>query len=312
MSMSVSSSEEGGGGLRAHLSKSACFDFARLIAERLMTSSTCLGVYIVMIALNLWILMWEFTGGKSHWLVLATETIINFLLIVEVIVNTISIENYFSSPLNVVDFIITLTCLVFFVMFLVEESKGDDDLTLIDMTVLSLRYAFQMLRLLFLLYRGRKVRLLTQSNDIQFIQLASNAHDENDAFPLTSFQFLAQRGDMLSHLRDQREWSESSPSQTHVHPPAPAFAASSLVRTGSEPQTPSPSSAPISSFSKRLTEINFALDASPSTILEYHTQPSPLSWSGRSSQASSFINNDDDDNDNEDEATHRFTQAALA
>jgi hypothetical protein len=68
-----------------------------------------------MMVLQAFVLVWEFIGGShAHWIVIVVEALISLMLVVEVTINIITIPDYFRRCFNVVDFVITVLCILFF------------------------------------------------------------------------------------------------------------------------------------------------------------------------------------------------------
>jgi hypothetical protein len=157
-----------------HRDDTAAPDFyerLRIVAVRLRNTSSCLGLYVTLIILNLFVLLWELLGGSSHWAVLAIEAVINVLLVLEVAVNLLTLGwSYWEAWGNRADFIITVFCVLFFILYVEEEYPLDEskELSYVDTILIATRYIVQLGRLAFIAYRGRQTTKFLQQEDVQF------------------------------------------------------------------------------------------------------------------------------------------------
>ena len=142
-----------------------------LVTARLKGTPTCLLIYIVLILLNVVVMAYEYNGGSTrHWLAILLESIINLVLTLEVLTSILQQRwSYFHHSVNLIDLVLTLLCLLFFVLFLVNPpSATDDHYSEIDIAILITRYLFQLTRISVLIYRGRKTTDALTQDDIDF------------------------------------------------------------------------------------------------------------------------------------------------
>ena len=141
------------------------------VSARLKNTPTCLLIYLVLILLNVIVIAYEYNGGSTrHWLAILLETVINLVLVAEVATSILhQRSDYLRHTINVVDLVLTVLCLLFFVLFLINPpSATDERYEEIDMAILIVRYGFQLTRISVLIYRGRKTTHVLTQDDIDF------------------------------------------------------------------------------------------------------------------------------------------------
>jgi hypothetical protein len=167
------------------LLRTSCSERCRIVATRVRNTGTCLVVYLVSLLLNLFVLVWELAGGerRNHWVMISVEVVINTLLLLEVATGLISLgKQYFSTWQNRVDFVVTVFCVLFFIVLLIEEEEKasyaeDTAVSVIDVTLLILRYVIQLGRLIFIAVRGHRTSQFLQQEDVTFSSLNSSSID---------------------------------------------------------------------------------------------------------------------------------------
>ena len=141
------------------------------VSARLKGTPTCLLIYLLLILLNVFVIAYEYNGGSTrHWLAIIVETVINLVLVAEVATSILQQRSaYCQHTINLVDLLLTLLCLLFFVLFLINPpSSTDDHYSEIDIAILITRYVFQLTRISVLIYRGRKTTDALTQDDIDF------------------------------------------------------------------------------------------------------------------------------------------------
>ena len=130
--------------------------------------------------LNVVVIAWEYSGGSTrHWLAICLEAVINVILVCEVATSILHLRrHYFQHWINVLDLTLTLLCLLFFIAFLTHpppssrsdgsSGKGDGTWGTLDVTVLIVRYCFQLTRISVLIYRGRRTSDVLMQDDVDF------------------------------------------------------------------------------------------------------------------------------------------------
>jgi len=174
-------------------------DVIRRLSWRIKRSVSFLVVYIVIILANLFVLIWELTGTANYTASITLEALINLVFLIEVTVEIITQEKYFSTWWNRIDFSICMLCIISFVSFCVYDSVSDNgtntvysssavetfahndsndemsttgvtvDINDVDMVLLLLRYIFQSIRLCrFMATAARRKKNQRLENDIEF------------------------------------------------------------------------------------------------------------------------------------------------
>eukprot|EP00457_Paulinella_chromatophora_P006536 gb/GEZN01006554.1/.p1 GENE.gb/GEZN01006554.1/~~gb/GEZN01006554.1/.p1 ORF type:complete len:460 (+),score=56.18 gb/GEZN01006554.1/:88-1467(+) len=135
-------------------------------------TNTCLFLYLSVATLNIFSLAMERAYGSLHpTLVIVLESLINLVLFSEVLIAMfVQGRFYFRSFMNIFDFVVTMLCFFFFVLFLLDHTghKVQTEVMLAETSLLALRYFCQLVRLL-LIIRGLwpKSAFLAQ-HDIEF------------------------------------------------------------------------------------------------------------------------------------------------
>jgi len=137
---------------------------------QLSTTAGCFALYVIIAFLNLFVLIWELAVGSKHWGVIAVEFLINIVLLVEVVVGIVIFQaDYFRDWTKLMDFVVTLLCIIFFALFLYEDSRQEDAaLTVMDSLLLIFRYVFQGIRLTILIIRSRNKGKFFTQDDVDF------------------------------------------------------------------------------------------------------------------------------------------------
>ena len=145
------------------------------VCNRLKNTVACLLLYLVLILLNVVVIAWEYSGGSTrHWLAICLEAVINVILACEVATSILHLRRqYWHHWINIVDFTLTVLCLLFFIIFLThpppDSSRGADDTwETLDVAVLIVRYCFQLTRISVLIYRGRRTTDVLVQDDVDF------------------------------------------------------------------------------------------------------------------------------------------------
>jgi len=151
---------------------------------RLSTSSTCLFIYIVIGCLNLFLLIWQFSGGESMdpAVGIVIESLINVVLALEVVFSILAFgKEFFRKWLRILDFVITLLCITFFILYILEdEIRQNGEWRYPSTVLLVFRYSFQFIRLALIIYESNKKRHFFKQEDIEFpVEIDGNIHDEN-------------------------------------------------------------------------------------------------------------------------------------
>ena len=142
------------------------------VSARLRNTPACLLLYLVLILLNLFVIAFEWRGGSvRHPFAITLETIINVFLVAEVLTSILQQRAaYWHQTVNVIDFVLTALCVVFFVLFLSRPPSPDSDSSWsdIDVVLMIARYCFQLSRISVLIWRGRKTTDALTQEDIDF------------------------------------------------------------------------------------------------------------------------------------------------
>jgi len=184
-------------------------DVLRRLSWRVKRSVSFLVVYIIVILANLFVLIWEITGTAIYSVSITLEALINVIFLIEVTVEIMTQEKYFSSWWNRIDFLICMLCIISFVAFciyyavsgnsssvystttleIVHDDDGNDlvdggnvplDINDVDMVLLLIRYIFQSIKLCrFMATAAKRKKTQGLEKDIEFPD--SQAED----FPMT-------------------------------------------------------------------------------------------------------------------------------
>mmetsp|Transcript_19626 Transcript_19626/g.35005 ORF Transcript_19626/g.35005 Transcript_19626/m.35005 type:complete len:220 (-) Transcript_19626:25-684(-) len=150
----------------------------------LLVVLVCLLCFVVMV--------WELSGADSkHWLPLACEGLINAILVIDVTfdISSQGWKNYISQLVNVIDFVVTVTCTgLFLVLVAREESSGvyDDELSEVDVAFLCARYVFMVIRIWVVFHKAQRGAEMRQQDDVDFTKVESDNDDEDVTEPLHS------------------------------------------------------------------------------------------------------------------------------
>lgn len=179
----------------------------------------CLGVYFIIMILNLAVVIWEVAGGKFHPGIIAIETLINSCMVIEQGINIFVYSwDYFRKYLNILDFLVTIVCLIFFILFFkINLPSG------LESVFLAFRYILQLVRLATIAYRSRLRRdLLKLTEEIKFDHLDSIAMagsiESLDLFASVSPSSTAQAD--AAHASNPLAPSSTAPSLTAFVDPA--------------------------------------------------------------------------------------------
>src|SRR4051812_46018618 len=90
-------------------------------------------------------------------------------------------QSYFKQCVNVLDFVMTILCIFFFIIFVEETSPNASaadlpavgELETVDVALLILRYSFQLGRLSLLIYRSRQTTTFLVQEEVDFHQKQS-------------------------------------------------------------------------------------------------------------------------------------------
>jgi len=101
---------------------------------------------------------------------MTVEFLINIVLLAEVVVGIIIFQaDYFRDWTKLMDFVVTVLCIIFFALFLYEDSRREDAaLSVMDSLLLIFRYVFQGIRLTILIIRSRNKGKFFTQEDVDF------------------------------------------------------------------------------------------------------------------------------------------------
>jgi len=134
-------------------------------------SPTCLVIYVTLLLLNIFVVIWDVTGGHAnHWVAITIELIVNFMLILEVSITLAYLGcDYFKEWSYILDLMLTLACVSFFFIFVAyaaDSRSPTSKATLVDGLLLVLRYSIQFCRIIWFMWRSRKTTHALQVDDI--------------------------------------------------------------------------------------------------------------------------------------------------
>lgn len=140
---------------------------------RFVHSRLCLCIYVVLMVFNLCVLILELVGTTlfDRIFVMVCEGFINLFLAVEVVVDLIIFRlAYFKKWYHIIDFLLTVLCWVFYLMYIEEERPGKGGLMdlSVDSVLLGFRYAFQALRFCFVFLHSHRKKRIVSVEDIEF------------------------------------------------------------------------------------------------------------------------------------------------
>lgn len=114
---------------------------------------------------------WEGSGRGQHPLIITIEAFINLILLAEVVIGILAEKKqYFHSWLNMMDFIMTILCIAFFIVYVSTEAPEEADyMSELDAVLLGCRFLFQLGRLSLFIYRSRSTNaILFHQEEIDF------------------------------------------------------------------------------------------------------------------------------------------------
>lgn len=149
----------------------------QIFMTRLKSTRMCFGIYIVM-AVGCGIVFLTAALGSpamrnSLGFTLA-EALINLLLVLEVICDIIILgSSYFRRIGSVIDFIVTLACIIFFFTFLEEDRnmRAFGDIPALNAILLGIRYFFQLFRAMLCAVRGHTTMQMLAQDEVEVHEL---------------------------------------------------------------------------------------------------------------------------------------------
>lgn len=163
---------------------------------RFTNSRSCLFVYFLLMLLNIFVLILEISGSINnvHSMVsVVCEGVINLFLVGEVVIGMVVYQwEYFKPWANRIDFVVTFLCLIFYAVFIEEETPGQgkvmgDDFEYADTVLLGFRYAFQVFRFMSILYRGRQKKAHVVADDIDFDNVGTYSEDSGTGVAMANY-----------------------------------------------------------------------------------------------------------------------------
>jgi len=130
----------------------------KVFAVRILSSTGYYVLCFAMIAVSTFLIVWLAAGDtESHWWFVLLEVIVTVTIVLEVALQICADgKAYWESVWNIFDFIVMLLCIASFMVYLFEQNqgqKGDDTAAL---TVLTIRYVAQGLRVIALVRRAKQ------------------------------------------------------------------------------------------------------------------------------------------------------------
>lgn len=154
------------------------------ITKEIHASVWCYCLYFVMIAISLFILIWEMSGGgpENSQILFHMEWFINVVLLLEIPFGIFMVggcRRYWASNWNKFDAVVTACCTILFLLLVIRHQQylprhkratihdpvkptlaPHDDVTSLDTMLIIFRYSFQVLRTCFIIRRGHQVAAL--------------------------------------------------------------------------------------------------------------------------------------------------------
>jgi len=159
------------------------YDVIKQLAVRIKRSISYLVLYVVLIVANAFVLVWEISGRESHIAVIVLEALINLIFVLEMAVEIVTQGRtvFFLSTWNKVDFTICIFCVIFFVIFCVQEAPDNHKelSTFLDGILLTIRYLYQLGRLCRFAKKAQMTRHFQSQDDIIF----NEGLDFHESFP---------------------------------------------------------------------------------------------------------------------------------
>mmetsp|Transcript_16919 Transcript_16919/g.33056 ORF Transcript_16919/g.33056 Transcript_16919/m.33056 type:complete len:256 (+) Transcript_16919:165-932(+) len=147
----------------------------QIFMTRMKSTKVCFGIYILM-AVSCGIVFFTAAFGtngvRNSIAFTVAEALINLLLVLEVVCDIIILgRSYWTRVGNVIDFIVTLACIVFFFTFLEEDRNmrafGDDSLPALNAVLLGIRYFFQLFRAMLCAVRGHNTMQMLAQDEVE-------------------------------------------------------------------------------------------------------------------------------------------------
>mmetsp|Transcript_29796 Transcript_29796/g.52314 ORF Transcript_29796/g.52314 Transcript_29796/m.52314 type:complete len:241 (-) Transcript_29796:178-900(-) len=143
----------------------------QIVLARIKSTRMCFGIYIGMaLTCGVVFVFAAFGPGhiRNHLAFTISEALINLLLVLEVAADIIITgKDYWTRIGNVIDFITTLACIVFFFTFMEEDRNAfDDDIPALNAVLLGFRYAFQLFRAMLCAIRGHNTMQIIAQDEV--------------------------------------------------------------------------------------------------------------------------------------------------
>ena len=103
-----------------------------MFLTNLYLSSFCIGIYIIMALLCLFLLCWSLIKGRgwaSHWSIIVLETVINIFVVLDIALKLkiLKCKYYFRSLSNIIDFILVVLIMSLYIaLFLLNHSTHEN------------------------------------------------------------------------------------------------------------------------------------------------------------------------------------------
>merc|ERR1719320_1383639 len=102
-------------------------DVFRRLVWRVKRLVSFLVFYVVIVLGNLFLLIWELSGTAIWTVAITLEALINVVFLVEVIVEIITQDDYFSKCWNILDLTICMLCIISFIVTIIYDDVSDDN-----------------------------------------------------------------------------------------------------------------------------------------------------------------------------------------
>mmetsp|Transcript_20991 Transcript_20991/g.33967 ORF Transcript_20991/g.33967 Transcript_20991/m.33967 type:complete len:266 (+) Transcript_20991:127-924(+) len=139
----------------------------QIILARIKSTRTCFVIYISMtlICASIFIAAASGIRGASF---LAAEVTINILLVLEVVSDIITERaQYFAKIGNWMDLIVTMACVVFFIMEEARDRQAYGNIPALNAVVLGIRYSFQLFRAFLCAVRGHSTMQMIAQDEVE-------------------------------------------------------------------------------------------------------------------------------------------------
>jgi len=146
-------------------------DLLKQLAGKIKQSQIFLLFNIIIIIANATLLWLAWRKQDSHWIFSAIEAFVNFIFLLEIVLEILTDSAYFSKRFNLVDVIICFACWVLWAVYFEDSCRKNwkiDVESEINVDLLAARYVVQTLRISRYIMNAYVARRYLKQEDVKF------------------------------------------------------------------------------------------------------------------------------------------------